>query len=241
MDKRKGFTLIELLVVISIIVLLLALTVPVLSKAKEQVRLVICKNNMRQVAIAINLYANTNDDKVVPGDFEMGHDIWNLSSEGPNAWKLYDPVNLGHLLESGILPMPAGPDHVFYCPTMSRSEAPWGFRYEDYGPHADSDPRGFGGWGQQDRLVNIGYEYRDSIDGPDIPNPIIHLSDISSKSLVSDIVSWGSGRWVHKNKYNFCRADGSAETFNDCGEPEFLYETFRFSADDQLYFDIFDH
>ena len=88
MDKRKGFTLIELLVVISIITLLLALVFPVLSKVKEQVRLVICKSNMRQVAVAINLYANANDDKVVPGDFAMGHDIWNLSSEGPNAWKL---------------------------------------------------------------------------------------------------------------------------------------------------------
>ena len=56
-----GFTLIELLVVIAIIALLMAILVPALRRAREQAREVICKNNMRQIGLAANLYAEAWD------------------------------------------------------------------------------------------------------------------------------------------------------------------------------------
>ena len=52
-----GFTLIELLVVIAIIALLMAILMPVLRKAREQAKNVECFNNLRQIGLAANLYA----------------------------------------------------------------------------------------------------------------------------------------------------------------------------------------
>ena len=48
MSKRKGFTLIELLVVISVIVLLMALLLPALQRARNQARAVVCRAHLKQ-------------------------------------------------------------------------------------------------------------------------------------------------------------------------------------------------
>ncbi len=60
MDNIKGFTLIELLVVISIIALLMAILIPVLGRAKIYTKQIISSSNMRQIGIAIEMYADDN-------------------------------------------------------------------------------------------------------------------------------------------------------------------------------------
>jgi len=56
-----GFTLIELLVVIAVIGMLLAVLIPSLRKAKEQVRFVLCKNNLKNYGMVAVMYITDND------------------------------------------------------------------------------------------------------------------------------------------------------------------------------------
>jgi len=58
---RAGFTLLELLIGIGIVAMLLAITVPVVSRARAAAKQATCINNLRQLAGAFHMYAQQND------------------------------------------------------------------------------------------------------------------------------------------------------------------------------------
>jgi prepilin-type N-terminal cleavage/methylation domain-containing protein/prepilin-type processing-associated H-X9-DG protein len=64
--RRRGFTLIELLVVIAIIGILAAMVFPVFARARESARKAVCLSNVKNIALAIQMYLADNNDTLPP-------------------------------------------------------------------------------------------------------------------------------------------------------------------------------
>ena len=73
--KRSAFTLIELLVVMTIIAILIALLLPALQSAREAARTTTCKNNLRQIGIALYAFSTSDKDlRLCSGAFDQARD-----------------------------------------------------------------------------------------------------------------------------------------------------------------------
>jgi len=66
--SRRGFTLIELLVVIAIIGILAAMVFPVFARARESARKAVCLSNVKNIALAVQMYLADNNDVLPPAE-----------------------------------------------------------------------------------------------------------------------------------------------------------------------------
>lgn len=71
-SKARAFTLIELLVVIAVVAVLAAILLPALAAAKERTRSIVCINNLKQIGIAIAMYAHDHEDYLLPAEVHPG-------------------------------------------------------------------------------------------------------------------------------------------------------------------------
>ncbi len=85
MFRKDGFTLIELLVVIAIITILAAILFPVFTAAREKARQSTCASNLKQLSIALQMFAEDHDGRF-PCAFFNNRDIA-FGPEMPAQWK----------------------------------------------------------------------------------------------------------------------------------------------------------
>jgi prepilin-type N-terminal cleavage/methylation domain-containing protein/prepilin-type processing-associated H-X9-DG protein len=120
--RQSAFTLVELLVVIGIIALLIAILLPALQKARQQANVTACLSNLRQIGIAVDLYAVQNK-QIMPLLMERSY----RAAPVPGVL-LPDPPDpaagrgrtwAGLLRDSARVPI-----QVFQCPADERMKAP---------------------------------------------------------------------------------------------------------------------
>jgi prepilin-type N-terminal cleavage/methylation domain-containing protein/prepilin-type processing-associated H-X9-DG protein len=104
---RKGFTLVELLVVIAIIALLISILLPALNKAREQAKTTACLANLRQIGVAMRMYANDSNNYVphwAPEPFERGRYLGNNDMSMDLFWSWADRLVVTDALKQSWRP-----------------------------------------------------------------------------------------------------------------------------------------
>ncbi len=128
-----GFTLIELLVVVAIIAVLVAILLPALNAARTYVKLITCQNNLRQIGLAIRMYADDyNNIAPLPTGGSVGYSLTAAYSGTPRGFK---PIRDIYLKT----------DEVFKCPSArgkhSWPDNDWYYAYWYHGPKSQQIQR----------------------------------------------------------------------------------------------------
>jgi prepilin-type N-terminal cleavage/methylation domain-containing protein/prepilin-type processing-associated H-X9-DG protein len=193
--QPRGFTLIELLVVIAVIAILAALFLPALSRARGAARSIQCLGQMRQLGLAVGLYAEDNGDEFPRSQhsaFTHRQSTWGRAL-APQLGS--DSASWTNLLRE-----------LYRCPT-DRRPTPWSYGlnvYFELGPDDDYE-------GKPETWRRLGL----------VPNPtatVVFAENASSADHImpnhwtsaEDAVDVASRRHHQRSNYTF--VDGHAES-----------------------------
>ncbi len=141
MKIKRGFTLIELLVVIAIIAILIAILLPAVQQAREAARRSTCKNNFKQVGLALHNYHETHRSFPLSDHRDSGRgcsgSVWSQSAVYRYSWgamilpfleanAVYNKFNFStnyNVAPSNSVQAVGATIPIFICPSDPQSEA----------------------------------------------------------------------------------------------------------------------
>src|SRR5215204_2784828 len=123
--RKPGFTVVELLVVIGIVALLISVMLPALCRSREGGNRVKCASNLRQIGLAIQMYANDNKGNFPRTHFDGAANPTIIANT--TAWNSTNPFtgNPNNVCSSFFLVLKTQDltSEVFVCPSSSAERA----------------------------------------------------------------------------------------------------------------------
>lgn len=189
MDK-KAFTLIELLVTIAIIGILVGLLTSAIRGAIDNANTLLCLNNMRQIYMGIEMYAQDHNS-LMPGADMLGGSTYLRTRSLWDGLIGAGVTGLGFLVGSYIDDI-----NVFYCKARGRTE----FEQEYSGPDT---------FGQPGMYTASDYYY--SVNS----NSILDPTKMQDTLILNDMNKVNTSVGPHRKKYNKLYGDGSIKLEDD--------------------------